>query len=216
VDETTALPRLRWLPHPANALAPRDGEAPVICQAPPMTTAVRRASPEELVSLEAVERLAATRFDDEVVTAALEKNTVPLRQLQVAHAAGLVWVAVAEDRAIVGFLMAEPMGERLHITEIGVIPARGRQGIGGLLLAAVRLHAQEANYSGVSLTTFATVPWNAPFFAKHGFRPLQESELGALLSARMAQERSLGLVDRIAMCSGSGTYHAVEACAHEC
>ena len=167
-----------------------------------MTFGVRLASIQDLAALESVELLAAQRFDAEVVTANLAKRTIPLPQLQAAQSAKELWVATADDQAIVGFLLAEKLDDDLHISEMSVIPSYGRQGIGAALIQAAIKHARGAGHKRVSLTTFASVPWNGPFYAKQGFHEMTCSEIGVGLAARIEQERVLGLIKRVAMCLG--------------
>jgi hypothetical protein len=40
------------------------------------------------------------------------------------------------------------------------------------------------------LTTYEHLPWNAPFYERHGFHRLREEELGPELSAALAFERA--------------------------
>ncbi|NUO59744.1 MAG: GNAT family N-acetyltransferase, partial [Hamadaea sp.] len=44
-----------------------------------------------------------------------------------------------------------------------------------------------------TLTTFVEVPWNAPYYARHGYRLLGEDELTSGLRAIRAREAALGL-----------------------
>lgn len=164
-----------------------------------MTFVVRLALPPDVLALESVELAAAQRFDGGTLTGSLQKRTVPLHQLQAAQANGTLWVAVVADPATVGFLLAESLDLDLHVSEMSVIPAHGRQGIGAALMHAVKQHARDSGYERVSLTTFATVPWNGPFYAKQGFREMLNSEIGPGLAAFIEQERALGLENRVAM-----------------
>ena len=45
----------------------------------------------------------------------------------------------------------------------------------------------------LTLTTFAEVPWNAPYYARIGFRVLADAELSPGLRAIRAHEAALGL-----------------------
>lgn len=165
-----------------------------------MAFVIREASIEDLPALEAVELRAAQRFDFEMVVAGLGKRTIPMHELEAAQAAKTLWVATNLAQEVVGFLLAEKLDKNLHVAEMSVVPSHGGQGIGAALLEAVSRHAHETGCPRVTLTTFATVPWNAPFYLKHGFRAMAESEIGVGLDARIQHEKSLGLIDRIAMC----------------
>ena len=56
-----------------------------------------------------------------------------------------------------------------HLEQIAVHPSTMGQGIGTALLEAACVAAREAGYDELSLTTYADVPWNAPFYAARGF-----------------------------------------------
>ncbi|NJK52210.1 MAG: GNAT family N-acetyltransferase [Leptolyngbyaceae cyanobacterium SU_3_3] len=73
--------------------------------------------------------------------------------------------------------MASEVDETLYLQQIDVAPEYGRRGIGSRLVSAVCAGAQLQGYRAVLLSTFRDIPWNAPFYAKLGFRPLSESEL---------------------------------------
>jgi GNAT superfamily N-acetyltransferase len=165
-----------------------------------MAFVVRDALIEDLPALAAVELQAATRFESESVVSGLGKRTVPMQEFEAALEARTLWVATNEDRKVVGFLLAERLDNDLHVSEMSVVPSCGRQGIGAALLEAASRHAHETGSLRLSLTTFAAVPWNGPFYAKHGFREMTESEIGEGLAARMRHEETLGLINRVAMC----------------
>ena len=167
-----------------------------------MSFEVRLAANEDLASLEAVELLAAERLKTAKVTRELEKRTIPLSQLRAAQAAKELWIAQAPEGKIVGFLLAEPLDENLHIAEVSVIPSYGRQGVGATLVKAAVEHAKAASYRTVTLTTFSSVPWNGPFYEKQGFRVMVAAEVGIGLAERIEQESALGLVNRVTMCRG--------------
>jgi hypothetical protein len=52
------------------------------------------------------------------------------------------------------------------------------------------------------LTTFASVPWNAPYYSRCGFRILDDAELAPGLRAIRQREAELGLDKwlRVCMC----------------
>jgi 4-diphosphocytidyl-2-C-methyl-D-erythritol kinase len=57
----------------------------------------------------------------------------------------------------------------VDIAEIDVLPSHGRRGVGAALLEHACAWARASGYRSVGLGTLADVPWNAPFYAKHGF-----------------------------------------------
>ena len=120
-------------------------------------------------------------------------------ELQAAVASGLAWVAEAEHNLVVGFLAAQVVGTSLHIVEMDVLPTHGRQGIGALLLEHAAAQCKTLGLHEATLTTFSSVPWNEPFYARHGFRALESTSRFRHLTQALAREASRGLKDRIAM-----------------
>ncbi len=125
-------------------------------------------------------------------------HTYPVADLVQAAEAGLLFIAEA-DGTVVGFATCSRRDARLHLDEVSVHPDYGRKGYGRALVERVLAVACETGQSGVSLTTFADIPWNGPFYASMGFLEVPESELDAALSEALDTERRLGMTERIAM-----------------
>lgn len=159
-----------------------------------MSTAylVRLAGPEHVAQLPAIELAAATRFGDSLPESVLSHVT-PVDNLAAAQRAGLLWVALEPEGATVGFAVASVGGRRVHLDELDVLPAHGRNGIGSALIEAVEDYALKNDCTEITLTTFRDVPWNAPFYGRIGFEAIPEQELDAELTRRLSDETALGL-----------------------
>jgi GNAT superfamily N-acetyltransferase len=125
-------------------------------------------------------------------------HTYPVAALEQAVAAQLLFVAEADEK-VIGFATCSLLADRLHLDEVSVHPDHGRRGYGRALVERVIDVARERALPGVSLTTFADIPWNGPFYASMGFIEVPESELDEGLGSILADERSLGMTERIAM-----------------
>jgi 4-diphosphocytidyl-2-C-methyl-D-erythritol kinase len=137
-----------------------------------MSFQIERAVPTQVDAICAIERKAVQMFRDHAVWPFYATLSIPPEMLQEAVQRGLVWVArVAESDDPVGFvwLDTEHGGDVIGIAEIDVLPAYSRRGIGAALLQRACEWARSAGYRRVDLGTLADVPWNAPFYAKHGF-----------------------------------------------
>lgn len=124
-----------------------------------------------------------------------------LDELERALAAGLLWVARDAAGEPVGFALVELLDGEPHLEEIDVDPAHGRRGLGRALLDAVLAWARSGGHRGVTLTTFRDVAWNAPWYARAGFRELAPGEIGPGLATTMRGETARGLdpARRVAM-----------------
>ncbi|MGW4424393.1 GNAT family N-acetyltransferase [Streptosporangium sp. NPDC004631] len=146
---------------------------------------IRWAEPGELPGLAAVEVAADGLFAQVGIafpagTTMIEETGDPSR------------VLVAGDPPI-GFAMIGWVDGTVHLDQLAVHPGHGRRGVGGRLLEAVCDHAASAGSAAVTLTTFRDVPWNAPWYARHGFAVLDPAEWGPELTALVAHERDLGI-----------------------
>lgn len=104
---------------------------------------------------------------------------------------GSHWVAETSQNILVGFLAAEQFLDDLHIWELSVSLAWQRQGIGKKLIQRAIKHASASALRGVTLTTFADVPWNGPAYMKLGFKPLLPP--GERMQAILDEEASRGM-----------------------
>lgn len=154
---------------------------------------IARARPEWLGALPAVERAAAVLFEEiGIPEVALADSTSP-EEFREAFEDGHLWVALAPDGRPVGFAMVEPLDGAAHLEEIDVHPDHGRRGLGAALVRTVCDWARESGLPAVTLTTFRGVPWNAPFYAKLGFRELDRAKWTPSLARIVGEEAGRGL-----------------------
>jgi GNAT superfamily N-acetyltransferase len=104
-----------------------------------------------------------------------------------------VWVACLEDDLPVGMVIASVRDGAVYVEEMDVLPAYGRRGLGGRLLECVCWWAKVRGHGAVTLSTFCDVPWNGPFYRKHGFRELQPAEWTPGMLAIREKEAQHGL-----------------------
>lgn len=115
------------------------------------------------------------------------------QQLQQYLDHGLLDVACDQSGEPFGFCGGYIAESFLHIGEMDVHPAWQRQGVGRRLLAAALKEARARRADGATLTTDRLVPFNAPFYASLGFRPLADDELPAKLREILDAEANMGL-----------------------
>jgi GNAT superfamily N-acetyltransferase len=161
---------------------------------------VRDARHEDLPGLPAIEAAAALRFVGMGVDAVIDAGPN-----DVATFAGWldgVGLLVAEvDGTVVGFAGLGVVDGHCHLAEVDVHPAHHGRGIGRALLAAVVARARERGHDALVLTTFRAVPWNGPWYARHGFVVVPPAEQGPELAAIRAAEAGRGFdaLPRVAM-----------------
>ena len=150
------------------------------------------ARPHDVPALPAIERAAARLFEGLVPAALLEEAT-GVDELAAAQAAGLLWVALADD-VPVGFAHVGLRDDGVpHLEEIDVLPAHGRRGLGAGLVRAVCAWVAASGHREITLTTFRDVAWNAPFYARLGFTVVERDDWPPAIAAIVAGETARGL-----------------------
>jgi GNAT superfamily N-acetyltransferase len=152
-------------------------------QGPAVGMDVRAAARSEFALLDEI----GDRADAVVRTAGYTLPAIPADAEDFARAKA-VFVA---GRPPVGFVQVDEVDGLAHIAELAVIPKWMRQGIGTRLLDRACAWARAHDYPAVTLTTFADVAWNGPYYASRGFVELTELTPG--LAAARAHEAELGL-----------------------
>lgn len=121
--------------------------------------------------------------------------------LQEAAAAGLLPVAADARDEAAGFAICEEIDGCLYVRELDVHPGHAGQRLGARLLDAASALARQRGLPALTLTTFRSVPWNAPYYARLGFAEMREDEIGAGLAMVLARQQAAGLdmANRVAM-----------------
>ncbi len=157
---------------------------------------IRRATAADIVHLPSVEKRAAAMFTDWLAETGLTRELMgevsSIEEFAEAQQRGHLWVAVA-DRSPVGFALVELLGPAVHLEELDVVPEHGRRGIGLRLLETVCAWAMAAGHPSVTLSTFTAVPWNAPFYQRHGFHVVKPADVSPQHVALVDAERARGL-----------------------
>lgn len=147
-----------------------------------MAYIVRAAAPADLAGLAAIE------LSSEPMFAGLGIVFPPgLATVDGAIAAGArVFVAGAPP---VAFAAVIDLDGHPHLEQISVRADLARQGIGSLLLEEVVRWAGP----GLTLLTFRDVPWNGPWYQRHGFAEWPEPAWGPQLRGHWQAEIDAGL-----------------------
>ncbi|MBU6246963.1 MAG: 4-(cytidine 5'-diphospho)-2-C-methyl-D-erythritol kinase [Xanthomonadaceae bacterium] len=163
-----------------------------------MTAVIERAGLDEAEALCAIERAAVQLFRGHPAWRAYADMAIPPELICEAIARGMVWVARSDaGGGPVGFVWLDDTlpGDAIGIGELDVLPEHGRRGIGTALLEHACDWARAAGYRRIDLGTLADVPWNAPFYARHGFVEVDKND-PAFAFAR-DRDRENGFPDRL-------------------
>ena len=166
---------------------------------------IRRARRGDAAAMPAIEREAGRMFGriDGLAWVA-GQAPVPVDRLERYIARGHCLVAQAGGY-LVGFLVTEPFGRELHAYEFSVHPDWQGRGIGSALLRGCMIDARNSGFTAITLTTFAEVPWNAPFYRRMGFVDIAAANNPRLADELAAEaERGMPAEARIAMTCALG------------
>jgi GNAT superfamily N-acetyltransferase len=154
---------------------------------------IRAARATDLERLRDVERAAGRAFRDVGMPEIADDEPPSVATLDAYRRAGRAWVAAdGADRAV-GYLLADPVDGCRHVEQVSVHPDHAGHGFGRALIAHLADAAKADGVPALTLTTFAEVPWNAPYYARLGFRPLADRDLTPGLRAIRAMEAAHGL-----------------------
>jgi len=175
---------------------------------------IRDAVAAELPVLQGIDVATGQMFRDIGMPEVADDDPWPLPELEASRAAGLLWVVpgeagdpgtetcgpvteaggpVAEAGAPVAFLMGMMVDGCLHVEQLSTDPGSARRGLGRSLLEYAARRAAADGLPALTLTTFAQVPWNAPYYVRCGFRVLDDSEVTPGLRAIRRREAETGL-----------------------
>jgi predicted N-acetyltransferase YhbS len=165
---------------------------------------IRPATRSDLHHLPAIERAAVERFRDVGLFDAYANTCLSAEAFEERQHAGCLYVAVPQAGPPVGFAAWSWLGPRVLLEEMDVDPQHGQRGIGGRLLRAVCRWATRKRASGIVLSTTRDVPWNEPFYRRHGFSEVSEAVYcEALRQLRAAEEfAGLPIARRVIMTKG--------------
>lgn len=154
---------------------------------------IRAAQADELPRLREIERAAGRAFRDLGMPEIADDEPASLDELARYQRDGLAWVAVAADGPPLAYLLADRVDGALHVEQVSVHPDAARRGVGRALLDHAAGFAAAEGLPALTLTTFAEVPWNAPYYRRLGFHQLAEPELGPGLREIRSREAARGL-----------------------
>jgi len=164
-------------------------------------TSLRDASFTDLPRLQEIERQAGEVFRTVGMNSVADDEPLGLEVLRGYVERGQAWVIADHADVPVAYLLADVVDGAGHVEQVSVIPGHARQGLGRVLLDHACQWALGNGLKAVTLTTFANIPWNAPYYERCGFRRLPADELtpGLLRVRRQEAEHGLDAWPRVCM-----------------
>jgi GNAT superfamily N-acetyltransferase len=162
---------------------------------------IRSARLDELDQLRVIERAAGVRFRHLGMAAVADEDPPSVAELASFQADGRAWVVADDTDHPVGYLVVEVVDGNAHVEQVSVHPDHAGQGLGRALLDTADSWATRQGLEALTLTTFADVPWNAPYYARLGFTVVAEPDLSEGLRRIRLREDATDLArwPRVAM-----------------
>jgi GNAT superfamily N-acetyltransferase len=154
---------------------------------------IRAAEESDLAVMQEIERAAGSSFREIGMPEIAEDEPLSLEELARYQQENRAWVAVDDGDVPVAYLIADVVDSCMHIEQVSVHPRAARRGIGRMLLEHAAACAAARGVGALTLTTFAGVPWNAPYYARCGFRIMDDGELSPGMRAVRDREMAHGL-----------------------
>lgn len=168
---------------------------------------IRRARTEEIPRLREIERAAGAAFRDLGMDAIADDEPPSAATLKAFIDDGRCWVAADPVGESVAYCVVHVVDDAAHIEQVSVHPDHARRGLGRALIDHAATWAAARTLPALTLTTFADVPWNRPYYERLGFSVIPDGSLSEGLKRVREHEAAAGLDrwSRVAMVRSSGT-----------
>lgn len=166
-----------------------------------MTYRIRPARAADVEAIRDIERSAGQAFASVGYPDVARHDPTPAASLRDAITDGALFVVVTPSDDPVGFLLCTEIDGDLYVQELAVHPDHAGHRLAVPLLAAAETLARSLGLPALSLTTFRSVPWNAPYYERLGFHILSDNQIGPSLRFVIARQKAAGLdvANRVAM-----------------
>lgn len=143
--------------------------------------------------LREIERAAGAVFRDVGMADIADDEPPSVEVLEGYVGDGRAWVVADAAEVAVAYLLVDVVDGAGHVEQVSVHPRHAGHRWGQALIEQTATWAEERGYAALTLTTFADVAWNAPYYERLGFRVMAPDELGEGLRRVREHEAELGL-----------------------
>lgn len=160
----------------------------------------RLARPDEIHIVRDIQRAAGRLFLESPFPELAAEEPDTAEDLAQAQDEWRLWLSVTPDDRPVGAVRVLIRDEELHLRQMDVHPdhAGARRTLG--MLRGLSRFFGGRGLRRATLTTFADVPWNAPYYARIGFEAVSGDEMSTDLARSFAEEGAVFPADsRVAM-----------------
>lgn len=153
---------------------------------------IRRGTRDDIGRIQQIETAAGAVFVDVAMPEIADDLPPEAALLGAAIDRQQLWVA-GLGQTTAGYGFASIVDGHAHLEQASVDPDFGGRRIGRSIILHMVEWARRSCFPCTSLTTFADVPWNAPYYRTFGFRDWPEQDVGPELHALLDAERATDL-----------------------
>lgn len=153
---------------------------------------IRLASEDEIHKVAPLERAAGELFRTIGMDAIADDVPISESELMLAVQEQRLWFAV-EYGVLKAYLLGDFLPQSLHIDQVTVHPDASRRGLGALMIESVSADPRAKERGLITLTSFANVPWNAPYYERIGFVDIAEEDWPEGIAEKVAAEQGTGV-----------------------
>lgn len=164
---------------------------------------IRACRPSDHRLLPGLERRSGEAFRQFGYDAVADMVPTPAEAYATLPAPSWVFVAQSATAPVVGFCVLGALDAMGHVREMGVDHRYAGQGIGTALLERGLDALRAAGFRAAVLTTFADLPFNAPYYRRLGFEemtPDPNNQPGLHLICQAEKTGTFAPWRRVAMC----------------
>lgn len=137
---------------------------------------IRRPHAPEIKLLPQIENAADERYRRVGLARVIAMPPASLASLEAGRRDGRLWVAVSSRGRPVGFALMKLPGGTAWLDQLSVLDRWQGRGLGTALIECTAAAARRLGYRTLHLSTYRDVPWNAPYYARRGFRELPRAD----------------------------------------
>lgn len=160
---------------------------------------IRTATVADAAKVIAVILDAGSMFRDAQMAQVSDNPPPTMEDMEALIRTGSAWVAEHDGR-VVGCILVRLLDGSAHIEQVSTARTHQRRGLGRRLVQRAEDWARAQGHDTITLTTFTDVAWNAPYYARLGYRVLAANDIGQDLAGVRAKEAADGL-DEWARCA---------------
>lgn len=158
-------------------------------------SSIRSVHPSELDVMASIDEDASALF----VAHGITLNVSPEHELVLAERErwrraaqlGRAFLAVDAEGASLGFTALDVVDGEPYLDQLAVRVSAMRRGVGASLLAHASAWAKAEGAAALWLTTYSHLPFNRPYYERHGYVVVPELQCGPGILHHLAEQRRL-------------------------